>query len=55
MPSLVYIVGIGGPFVAWASIAWLLIRAAGPSARGRRRRSRAEQAVSAQPGARARR
>jgi hypothetical protein len=27
MPSLAYIIGIGGPLCGWAAIAWLLVRA----------------------------
>jgi hypothetical protein len=27
MPSLAYIIGIGGPLCGWAVIAWVLVRA----------------------------
>jgi hypothetical protein len=45
MPSLAYILGVGGPLIGWASIACLLLRASDKPvriglARPRRRRVR---------------
>jgi hypothetical protein len=48
MPSLAYILGIGGPLCGWAVIAWLLVRASNnPRVNG------ADEEVSAEPSARA--